>query len=143
LGEVRQTVAARRRKAHLRWLTLAAALIVVAGLGLEFLLPTRHPDRPASTFSAAAGYTVSGRASLSAKPWGTAVTVELADLPAKGPFVLQVTSADGRKEQAATWATTPTAAAAVTGATSLHIPDIRSIAVLDHEGHRLATTRAS
>ncbi|MEE1809317.1 MULTISPECIES: anti-sigma factor family protein [Streptomyces] len=143
LEQVRAADVARRRRARRQWLALAAALIVVAGLGLGSLLPLRHSTGPATAFTSAAGYSVSGRATLTAKPWGTAVSVTLADLPAgaPGPFILQVSSVDGRKEQAATWAITPNGSAAVTGASALHLPDIRSISVMDHAGRLVATTR--
>ncbi|MGP8301905.1 zf-HC2 domain-containing protein [Streptomyces inhibens] len=143
LEQVRTADIARRRRARRQWLALAAALIVVAGLGLGLTLPFRHSADPATAFTSAAGYSVSGRATLTDKPWGTAVSVTLADLPAgaPGPFVLQVSSVDGRKEQAATWAITPNGSAAVTGASALHLPDIRSISVMDHAGHLVATTR--
>ncbi|MFF8916267.1 anti-sigma factor family protein [Streptomyces sp. NPDC015032] len=143
LEQVRAADIARRRRARRQWLALAAALIVVAGLGLWSMLPLRQSTGPATAFTSAAGYSVSGRATLTAKPWGTAVSVTLADLPAgaPGPFILQVSSVDGRKEQAATWAITPNGSAAVTGASALHLPDIRSISVMDHAGRLVATTR--
>ncbi|OIJ92798.1 anti-sigma factor family protein [Streptomyces colonosanans] len=143
LEQVRATAVARRRRARRQWLAVAAALIVVAGLGLGLMLPFRQSTGPSTAFTSAAGYSVSGRATLTAKPWGTAVSVTLADLPAggSGPFILQVSSVDGRKEQAATWAITPNGSAAVTGASALHLPDIRSISVMDHAGRMLATTR--
>jgi hypothetical protein len=68
------------------------------------------------------------------------VSVDLADLPMKGPCIFQVASADGRTEQAAAWATTPTATAIVTGASSFALPNIRVISVLDRTGRVLATT---
>ncbi|MFE7215605.1 anti-sigma factor family protein [Streptomyces sp. NPDC057611] len=143
LEQVRAADVARRRRARRQWLAVAAALIVVAGLGLGLMLPFRHSTGPATAFTAAAGYSVSGRATLTAKPWGTAVSITLADLPAgaPGPFILQVSSVDGRKEQAATWAITPNGTAAVTGASALHLSDIRFISVLDHAGRLVATTR--
>lgn len=146
LEQVRRS-SGRRRTQRLRWLSLAAAFVVVSVLGLGLLVvPGRdgHPGGARSeTFAAAAGYTVSGRASLSVKPWGTAVSVELAGLPAQGPFVLRVAAADGRSERAAAWAETPTESAVVTGASSFRLPDIRAVSVLDRQGRVLATARAS
>lgn len=143
LEQARAADAVRRRRARRQWLALAAALIVVAGLGLGSMLQFRHSTGPATAFTSAAGYSVSGRATLTDKPWGTAVSVTLADLPAgaPGPFILQVSSVDGRKEQAATWAITPNGSAAVTGASAVRLPDIRSISVMDHEGRLVATAR--
>ncbi|MFF9589751.1 zf-HC2 domain-containing protein [Streptomyces sp. NPDC014646] len=143
LDQVRVADVVRGRRVRRQWLAVAAALIVLAGLGLGAMLPFRQSTGPATAFTSAAGYSVSGRATLTAKPWGTEVSVTLADLPAggAGPFVLQVSSVDGRKEQAATWAITPNGSAAVTGASALRLPDIRSVSVMDHAGHMVATTR--
>ena len=136
---------ARRRNARLqRLLLVAAAVVLVAALGVAVLLKSgqRHqPSGPTVAFSTATGYTVTGRATLVAKPWGTSVTIALANLPAQGPFTLRISSADGRTEPACTWATTPTATAAVTGGTSTHLSDIHAIMVVDDEGHILATAR--
>lgn len=143
LERVRAAGVARRRRTRRQWLALAAAVIVAAGLGLGTMLQFGPSTGPAAAFTSAAGYSVSGSATLTAKPWGTAVSVTLADLPAgaPGPFTLQVSSVEGRKEQAATWAITPNGSAAVTGASALNLPDIRSISVMDHAGRLVATTR--
>ena len=134
----------RRRQRLL--LVAAAVLVVVAALGVGLLLRPgqRHqPAGPTIAFSTAVGYTVSGRATLVAKPWGTSVTIALANLPAQGPFTLKVASADGRTEPACTWAATPTATAAVTGGTSMRLGTIHAITVVDHQGHILATARST
>ena len=60
---------------------------------------------------------------------------------AQGRFTLRVSSAGGRTEPACTWATTPTATAAVTGGTSMHLADIDAITIVDQQGHVLATAR--
>jgi hypothetical protein len=143
LDEVRAIRTAGRRGARLQRLALAAALIVVAGLTLALLVPfsrSADPSGPTVAFSPASGSAISGHATLTAKPWGTAVSVDLADLPDQGPFVLRVTSDDSRTEQAATWSPTPTAAVQVAGASSLRLSDIASVAVLDSSGRVLATT---
>src|SRR5262249_10921502 len=132
---------ARRRP---RLLLVAAAVLVVVALGVGLLLRpgSRHqPAGPTVAFRAADGYTVSGQATLVAKPWGPSVTIALAHLRAPGPFTLQVASADGRAEPACTWSATPTATAAVTGGTSLRVAAIRTITVVDDRGHVLATAR--
>jgi anti-sigma factor RsiW len=133
--------AARRRP---RLLLVAAAVLAVVALGVGLLLRPgqRHePDGPTVAFSTATGYTISGQATLVAKPWGTSVTIALAKLPAQGLFTLQVASADGRTEPACTWAATRTATAAVTGGTSLRLAKIHTITVVDERGHILATAR--
>jgi hypothetical protein len=66
------------------------------------------------------------------------VAVELTDLPPDGPYVLRLLGRDGRTEQAATWGTTPSAAAKLTGASSMQLPSVRSAAIEDCRGHVLA-----
>ncbi|WP_329223640.1 zf-HC2 domain-containing protein [Streptomyces sp. NBC_01485] len=145
LARVRETDTVRRRRVRWHWLTLAASLIVVAGLAVSLLMPSGSggPSDPSSRFNAAAGYAVAGRATLTAKPWGTEVSLDVTDLPAMGPFTMQVAADDGRTEQAATWAATPTATARVTGASSVRFDDIRSLVIMDRAGNVLATTRPS
>ncbi len=77
---------------------------------------------------------------MAAKPWGTAITVDLAGLPLQGRFVLQTTARDGHREQAATWAATPTGAVTVVGAASVTPADVTSVAVLGPAGEELVRT---
>jgi anti-sigma factor RsiW len=145
LAEARRTSAARRHKVRLQRLILvAAAVIALAGVGVGLLLrpaQQHRPTGPTLAFHAAAGYRIAGNATLVAKPWGTSVSIALADLPAEGPFTLQVSSPSGRTEPACTWTATTTATAAVTGGTSMRLPSIRAITIVDHLGHVLATAR--
>jgi predicted anti-sigma-YlaC factor YlaD len=145
LTEARRTGAARRQKVRLQRLVLVAAVIIaLAGVGVGLLLrPAQHhrPAGPTVAFHAASGYRIAGNATLVTKPWGTSVSIALADLPAEGPFTLQVSSPGGRTEPACTWTATTTATAAVTGGTSMRMPNIRAITIVDHLGHVLATAR--
>ena len=147
LEQTRRSGPAQHRKARLQRLMLvAAAVIVLVALGVGLLLrpaPHHRPGGSTVAFSAAAGYAVAGHATLVAKPWGTSVAIALADLPAQGTFTLQVSSTGGRTEPACTWATTPTATAAVTGGTSMHLANIDAITIVDQQGHVLATARPS
>ena len=69
-----------------------------------------------------------GEARLVAKQWGTAVTLQAWELPAQGPFELEIVGA-GKSECAAVWGLTKDGHAIVTGATSLQRDDITSITV--------------
>lgn len=91
--------------------------------------------------NATAGLSTSGRAALDSRPWGTSLSIDLVHLPANGPFVVQVSGTDGRKELAAAWSITPNAAAAVVGASSMKPSDNRTITVLDGTGHVIASTK--
>ena len=136
-----QTIATRQKARRRRLILAAASVILLVSLGVGLLLATaqRHqPGGPTTAFRAAAGSAISGQATLSSKSWGTAVRINVAHLPAQGPFVLQVSAANGQAEQACTWANTSTGRATVDGGTSLRLPNIRTITVVDHRGHILA-----
>jgi Putative zinc-finger len=136
-----RTIAARQKARRRRLILAAASLIVIVSLGVGLLLATaqRHQSGGRTTaFRTVAGYAISGQATLSSKSWGTSVRINVAHLPAQGPFVLQVSAANGRAEQACTWASTSTGRATVDGGTSLRLPSIRTITVVDHRGHVLA-----
>lgn len=90
-------------------------------------------------FVAAAGSALSGRATLTPRQWGVSVALELTGLPGDGPFVLHVVGRGGQEEQAACWGRTTTAAARVTGASSIQLPNVDKVTVSDHEGHLLGT----
>ncbi|MEW2545355.1 zf-HC2 domain-containing protein [Streptomyces sp. NPDC047002] len=143
-GVRRQTAGPRRRgRPQLRLLAPAAALVAAALLG-GVLVRTGQPDGPPPlAFVAAGGTDVAGEAKLTAKPWGTAVDLDLRHLPATGSFTLRVADDDGRTQQAAAWGATPGTAARVTGASSVHPGHIRTLSVLDHSGRVLATVHPS
>ncbi|MFF1689729.1 MULTISPECIES: zf-HC2 domain-containing protein [unclassified Streptomyces] len=132
-----------RWKAPARWCALAAALCAAALLGGILTRGGPAGGEPAWAFVAASGARVSGEARLTAKPWGTAVDIDLHHLPVTGSFTLRVASDDGHTQQAATWGATPGAVAKVTGASSVPPGHIRSLSVLDRSGRVLATVRPS
>lgn len=135
-------VAAQRRQARrhssLR-LAVAAATVAALTAGGGALLSRDTIAAGAQTsFGAAAGSSASGRVQLIAKPWGTALTVDLAGLPRSGRFVLQTTGRNGAHEQAASWGATATGAVKVVGATSLTPHDVARIAVVNADGQVVA-----
>lgn len=135
-------VAAARRHARRRsGLRLAVAAVTVAALtaGGGALL-SRETDRAGvqASFAAAPGSSMSGRVHLIAKPWGTALSVDLAGLPRSGRFMLQTTGRDGAREQAASWGATATGTAKVVGATSLTPHDLTRVAVVAADGNVVA-----
>ena len=128
LGRALEAVAAERAGTlvHLhRWrlatvLSAAAAVVVAVVLGV-----TTVAARPATTpggvaLVAAAGVTASGTATLEAKPWGTAITLQLHGLPQGGDFSAWVTADDGTRSIAATWSPTPDGHVVLTGAANIH-----------------------
>ncbi len=135
-------VAAARRHARRRsGLRLAVAAVTVAALtaGGGALL-SRESDGAGvqASFAAAPGSSMSGRVHLIAKPWGTALSVDLAGLPRSGRFMLQITGRDGAREQAGSWGATAAGTANVVGATSLTAHDLTRVAVVAVDGNVVA-----
>lgn len=138
---LRQVAEQRRRDGRRLRLRLAVAAVTLVALGLGTgILAARElqvPGAPASavaqrdaTFSSAAGSATTGRLQLLARPWGTAISIELSGLPRSGRFVLQTTDATGAHEQAATWGATTNGVVRVVGATSWRPDDVTQVAVV-------------
>lgn len=151
---LRQVTEQRRRDGR-RWrlrLAVAAVTLVALGLGAGTLAARelRAPGAPVTaaaqreaTFSPAAGSATTGRLQLLAKPWGTAISIELSGLPRSGRFVLQATDAAGAHEQAAAWGATSNGVVRVVGATSWRPDDVTQVAVMSAGGQVLAAARPS
>lgn len=136
----------RGRRRRLRVLGWAAAAAAVVGLGASTAgLFAGQGDGPGTTstaiaLDAAAGSHAQGETRLSARPWGTSVDLDLTGLPTGRRFVVWVVSADGTREQAATWASTPDGVAHVTGASALARGSVTSVRVTTTRG-RLVLSR--
>ncbi|MBA2558913.1 MAG: zf-HC2 domain-containing protein [Propionibacteriales bacterium] len=130
----------RRRHRHLAVLGSAAAAVVVLGLGATTtVLVAQKTDNPQSSptgisLVAASGIDSRGQTSLTAKPWGTSVDLDLSGLPSGQRFVVWVVSTDGARQQAATWASTPDGLAHVTGASALNRADVTAVRVTTTQG---------
>lgn len=144
----RERVVRRRRRAVVSGMVAAAvAVAVLAGWSLWDRDPSDAPVPPAATVVALTvvddDTTARGQAELLEKAWGTAVTLSAEQLPDEGPFTLQVTSADGTRQLAATWGPTPAGGALVAGATSIPAEEIASVQVLGPGGPLLAGAPAA
>jgi len=118
-AERNSTVTQLRRWRRATVLSAAAATIVAVLFGAT-LLHTQTPSPPEGTpLIAAAGVSASGSASLQAKPWGTAVSLQLQGLPQGDSFTAWVTAPNGTRSIAATWTPAPDGHATLTGAASI------------------------
>ncbi len=63
----------------------------------------------------------------------------MSKLRGEGPFLCEVRNFKGEVEQAAIWGPTPSGNAKVIGASSIQLPDVRSVTVADRDGHPLGT----
>jgi len=118
-AERNSTVTQLRRWRRATVLSAAAATIVAVLFGAT-LLHTQTPSPPEGTpLIATAGVSASGSASLQAKPWGTAVTLQLQGLPQGDSFTAWVTAPNGTRSIAATWTPSPDGHATLTGAANI------------------------
>ncbi|WP_431035783.1 anti-sigma factor family protein [Streptomyces sp. P6-2-1] len=140
-----------RRLRPWNWFVLAAAFVVIAGLGLTpHLTGSSGPDKgpgyeagAKAAFTPSTGSAVAGDAHLTTKAWGTALSMDMRHLPTDGSFVLRVSSADGREEQVAAWSATTHTRATVAGASSVRADEITALTVVDQSGRVLAVCHPS
>ena len=98
----------------------AAAATIVAVLFGAPLGHTQTSSPPEGTaLVAAAGVSASGSALLQAKPWGTAVSLQLQRLPQGDGFTAWVTAPNGTRSIAATWTPAPNGRTTLTGAANI------------------------
>ncbi|MEK7425759.1 MAG: zf-HC2 domain-containing protein [Actinomycetota bacterium] len=126
---IRATQSRRRRVVAVA----AATLITAASIAVVALLPTMTGS-PHDEYVLAQADHASGTIRLTPKPWGTEVRLDLTELSRDGVFVVDATSADGHREQVATWSATKSGNAMVIGASSLETAAIRSIEVRSADG---------
>ena len=128
-----------RRRTALRTVLIAATVAALAAFGIVGLRDTRS-DASVVALTAIGGSPAGGDVALVEKPWGTALTLRVSELPGEGPFALEVTRAEGGgPERAAAWAATAGGSVEVVGATSIPPDDIAGISVLGPDGEILAS----
>ncbi|WP_162254748.1 anti-sigma factor [Phycicoccus sp. Root563] len=143
VGALRQ---GRRRRRRRSLLGSAAAAVLVLGLGATTAgLVAGHRDTPQTNpaalhLVAVQGSPARGQTSLSARPWGTSIDLDLSALPKDQRFIVWVIATDGTREQAATWASTPDGIAHVTGASALARTDVAAVRVATTDGTLLLST---
>ncbi|MCK9925476.1 zf-HC2 domain-containing protein [Frankia sp. AgPm24] len=143
LDDLLQRVRAERRSVRRtrswRLAAVAAVLVLCAGIGLVVNSPAANaPTGQSVSFVAAAGTTITGRATLTSKPWGTSLAAAFTSLPGSGPFALEVASINGTTERAASWSSTPTSKASVVGASSIQTDAIDVVRAVNRDGLVLA-----
>ena len=139
------------RTARLRWLAAAAVVLIALIVGFSVLRGGREnppsqaqpsPELVTAQFEAAEGSGLAGQAVLTPKTWGVSVALDVTKLRGSGPFLCEVRGRQGQVEQAMTWGPTPSGNAKVIGASSIQLPNVRSVSVADHDGHVLGTAHA-
>jgi hypothetical protein len=116
---------------------LAAAAAVVAVIGLPG--PQRPVGQQLTLAPNAAGAMLRGRATLTVKPWGTAIELTLGGLPAGADCVVYTVASDGHRQLAGEWGPTADRTVVVTAATSTPRDDLVEIIVATAGGRTLLT----
>ncbi len=129
----------RRTLRRWRLASVAAGMLAVAALGLPPLLGAIPTGTPLVT---AAGVTATGTGDLAARPWGTAVALDLTGLPAADGYLAYAVHRDGSGEVAATWGATPDGHAAVDGATAIPRTELAAVQIRTTDGRPLLTLPA-
>lgn len=121
-----------------RWrlTAVAAAIVAVAALALPPLIRSVPSGAPLVT---AAGVTATGTGALTARPWGTAVELDLTGLPTAPGYQAYAVGRDGRGEITASWGRTANGRAVVTGATAIARTDLVAVEIRTTDGRPLLT----
>jgi anti-sigma-K factor RskA len=132
-------VSGNTRRWWLAGAALAGAAAVAVGIAVA-TIPGGSPPPATDTYAVEeiAGQ-VSGLVTLTPKPWGTAVSLDVTKLPREGVFTLRTMDEHGRMEQAANWAAMPSGRGVVQGSTSIPMSQLRNLNVVDANNTVLAT----
>lgn len=125
-----------------RWAVAGAALAGAAAVavGVVVAIPNGPTPPTAGTVAVAEiSGDVSGQLTLTPMPWGTAISFDITKLPRDGVFTLRTMDDHGRVEPAANWAAMPTGAGVVHGSSSIPMPQLRKVNVVDASNTVLAT----
>jgi Putative zinc-finger len=140
---VARRAAIRRQRSRRRIVTAAAALVAVAAavvIGVVVIPGSHHSPPGTHTFAMqAAAADVTGVVTLTPMPWGTDISLDLQRLPTDGVFTLRTMDDSGYMQPAANWAATPNGTGQIKGATSIPMPKLRKLNVVDADNRVLAT----
>lgn len=131
------------RRDSRRWWTAGAALAGAAAVAVGVAVVIVPSDSSPPTAGRQAIEEISGKVSgmvtLTPMPWGTAISLDVTELPPAGVFTLRTMDDQGRMEPAANWAAMPTGAGVVHGSTSIPMSQLRKLNVVDADNTVLAT----
>lgn len=128
-----------------RWWISGAVLAGAAAVavGIATVTVTGQPEPPLTHTYAVQEVSgdVAGLLTLTAKPWGTAISIDFEKLPREGVFTLRTMDGQGTMQPAANWAGMPSGKGVVQGATSIQLPELRTLNVVDTNDTVLATVQ--
>ncbi len=114
-----------RSRSRWRWAATAAAAVALV-LALTALLPSPQVGIQMVVQSDSVA---NGSVSLDERPWGTAITLDLEELPPNARYVAWAIDKSGEWQQVASWGPTPNSSAHVSGASSFETTRLDRIIV--------------
>ena len=126
-----------RGRRRWRWVAAAAALLAVVMATVALLPRSEGPEAIALAIQSTGA---DGEVAIDARPWGTAVHLDLEGLPQRDRYVAWVVDDTGARQQAATWGPTPTGIARLEGASSIPTDRVVSVVVTDAAGSDVLVT---
>ncbi len=126
----------RRWKGAALVASAAATLLLFTAVAIGLSSGTSSTDEVATELRVTDTVAV-GTVSIGVRPWGTAIAVDLVDLPARDQYRLWAVDTAGNREPAATWGPTPTGAAVVSGATALSPDEVLRIEITSSDTNDL------
>ena len=124
-----------RGSAALAGVAAVAAVVFLAG---SQLLTEAEPDATSLTVDAES--VVTAEITVASRSWGTAINLDLEDLPPRDGYVAWAVDREDAWQQVAVWGPTSSAQAQVWGASSFATADLSSVVVTTEDGSETLVT---
>ena len=117
------------QRSRRRW--QSATGVAAAALAIMFIVPALSGDDQdqGTSISLSPGSAASGTVQVVPKTWGTAVQIQVTNLPESETYIAWAVGADGTWEQMATWGPTPSSSAKVDGASSIAAAELSQVVI--------------
>ena len=113
-----------------QWIASAAAVIAVVAMVVSSL-PT---SRQETVWIVESSVSATGTIELESRAWGTAIHLDLADLPLREGYIAWVIDNSGNKQQVAVWGPTDGGVAVLDSTSSVTLDDVSIVAVTGLDG---------
>jgi len=117
----------RRSRRRWQWVAGVAAAFVVMAVVVPALFQGGTDE--GTSIALTPGSSATGSVLVVERTWGTAVEIDVANLPDSDTYVAWAVSVDGRWDQMATWGPTPASRAKVSGASSIATHDLDRVVI--------------
>ncbi len=122
--------ALQRSRKRWQWVASAAAAIAVVAM-VSSALPA---SRQQTVWIVESSVSATGTIELESRAWGTAIHLELADLPLREGYIAWVIDNSGNRQQIAVWGPTDSGAAVLDSTSSVKLDDVSVVAVTGLDG---------